>query len=322
MIRWGMIGCGDVTERKSAPAYQQTSGFKLVAVSARTPGKSQNYATRHKVPKYYLDAHSLIHDPDIDAVYIATPPDSHLALALMVAAANKICCIEKPMAVNANQSRQIEQAFSSRRLPLFIAYYRRSLPGFVAVKQRIDAGEIGALRHIHWHYSRAPSQLDINRQPNWRTEKEIAPGGYFDDIGSHGLDIMTYFAGKVSRASGICSNQQGYYSAYDAVIANMQFESGATASGSWNFASHLYLDEMRILGSKGSIVLSVFGPQAALITTALAEYHIEMPKPDPIQRHFVQAMADHLLAGTPHPSQGKSALHTSWLMDQILGTDS
>jgi predicted dehydrogenase len=319
MIRWGMIGCGNVTEHKSAPAYQQTSGFELLAVSARTPGKAKDYASRHQVPRFYDDASLLIKDPDIDAVYIATPPDSHLELALLVAAAGKICCIEKPMAINTQQCDQILHAFQQQGLPLFVAYYRRSLPGFVAIKHALASGEIGIIRHIHWQYSRPPSAIDISNQPNWRTQKHIAPGGYFDDLASHGLDIMAFFAGHVSQAKGLACNQQGLYSAYDAVVASLLFANGATATGSWNFASELYQDKMQILGSQGSIELSVFGDEPAMVSNKQGQYQIEMPKPNPIQGHFVAALAAHLLSGIEHPSQGASARHTSWMMDCILG---
>ena len=73
-IRWGIIGCGEVTEVKSGHAYQLTEGFELVAVMRRTEAKAKDYAQRHQVPKYTSHAEELIHDPEIDAVYIATPP--------------------------------------------------------------------------------------------------------------------------------------------------------------------------------------------------------------------------------------------------------
>lgn len=318
MIRWGMIGCGDVTEHKSAPAYQQTNAFELLAVSARTPGKAQDYARRHNVERWYLNADALITDPDIDAVYIATPPDSHLELALKVAHANKVCCLEKPMAVNLSQCQQIQKAFEASNLPLFVAYYRRSLPGFVEIKRSIEANEIGTIRHLQWHYNRFPSVLDLSKQYNWRTDQSIAPGGYFDDLASHGLDIMMFLAGNIARATGVCTNQQGLYSAYDSITASMLFESGATAACSWNFASHSYQDKLVIHGAKGSIELSVFGEQDAKIITDTATRQIKMPKPTPIQGPFVDDLAQHLIKGIPHPSQGHNALLTNQVMDDIL----
>ncbi len=99
-VRWGIIGCGNVTEFKSGPAFNKAEQSTLVAVMRRDAAKAEDYAKRHQVPRWYSDAQQLINDPEVDAVYIATPPDSHKDYALLVAAAGKICCVEKPMALN------------------------------------------------------------------------------------------------------------------------------------------------------------------------------------------------------------------------------
>ena len=318
-LRWGIIGCGNVCEKKSAPAYQQVDGFRLQGVSARTPGKALDFATRHNVPNHYTSAQALIDDPNIDAVYIATPPDSHCELALKVASANKICCIEKPMALNFRQCQQIERTFETQKLALFVAYYRRSLPGFVQIKQAISSGKIGQIRQVSWHYSRPPSDNDLRQKPNWRTDKNVAIGGYFEDLASHGLDILSFLLGRVQHAQGICTNQQGLYTAHDAIVANLLFENGVTGNASWNFASHLYQDKVQVLADKGSIEFAIFGNQPANIYTKDGNETLAMPTPDPIQGPFVQAMADHLRGVSKHPSQAVSASHTNWIMDKILG---
>ena len=112
-LRWGIIGCGAVTEVKSGPAYQQVPGFVLQAVMRRDAAKAEDYARRHQVPLWFSDADLLINHPDVDAVYIATPPDSHLFYALKVAAAGKICCVEKPMALNTQQCAEQNAAFAA-----------------------------------------------------------------------------------------------------------------------------------------------------------------------------------------------------------------
>ena len=133
-LKWGIIGCGDVTEIKSGPAYQLTEGFELLSVMRRNEDKLMDYVKRHGIKKYYTDGDELINDPEIDAVYIATPPDSHAQYALKVAKAGKPCCIEKPMAPNYRECLDINKAFEKSGLPLFVAYYRRSLPRFNQIK--------------------------------------------------------------------------------------------------------------------------------------------------------------------------------------------
>jgi 1,5-anhydro-D-fructose reductase (1,5-anhydro-D-mannitol-forming) len=321
LIRWGILGCGDVTEAKSGPAYQQTQGFELSAVMARTPGKSEDYAKRHQVPRFFTDAQALINDPQIDAIYIATPPDSHMDYAIQVAEAGKICSVEKPLALNYRQCIEVHNAFKHAKVPVFVAYYRRCLPVFKRIKHWINTGEIGNLRHVDWQYSRPSSELDRSQQKNWRTEKDIAPGGYFDDIACHGLDLLTFLCGDVLQVSGNAVNQQNLYSAYDAMSASLLFENGATGTGSWNFGSFSKRDKVTIIGDKGQIRFSVFSEQAGVLENAQGSQIFEMTKPVPIQKDYVQAMADCLLLGTPHPSDANSASHTSWIMDQILKSE-
>lgn len=110
VVRWGMIGCGSVAERKSGPAFYKAPGSALIAVMGRRLEAVTDYAARHGISRVYTDVEALINDPEVDAVYIATPPDSHHAYSLKVAAAGKHCCVEKPMALNAGQSREMQQA--------------------------------------------------------------------------------------------------------------------------------------------------------------------------------------------------------------------
>ena len=143
MTRWGIIGCGDVTEVKSGPGFQKADGSGLVAVMRRDLAKAQDYARRHGVPRAYDRADALIDDPEVDAVYIATPPSSHCELTLAVAAAGKPCLVEKPMATNHRECLRMIEACAARGVPLWVAYYRRALPRFVLVRDLLAAGAIG-----------------------------------------------------------------------------------------------------------------------------------------------------------------------------------
>ncbi len=317
-IRWGVIGCGNVTEVKSVPAYQQSSEFEIYAVMRRNYELALDYAKRHKVPHVHQSADELINDKNIDAVYIATPPNTHLEYGLAVAKAGKVCCIEKPLSPSYEESVQICNAFEQRNIPLFTAYYRRSLPLFNAIKTMIDSGKIGDVRHISWQYCRPASELDLSQTYNWRTDSAIATGGYFDDLASHGLDIVTYLLGSVREAKGVGSNQLSLYSAFDSVAATWLHTSGVTGCGNWNFGSHSWVDEMVIYGSKGEIKFSVFRGENIQIITQESRELIHHAYPVHIQKYHVENMEKAMLEGKPHPSTGTSALHTSWFMDKIL----
>ena len=318
-IRWGILGCGNVTEIKSGPAYQKTEGFKVVAVMRRDASKAADYAKRHNINRFYTDADALINDPEIDAIYIATPPDSHKEYGLKVAQAGKICCIEKPLAPNYNDCLAICEAFESKNIPLFVAYYRRSLPRFNQVKKWIDNNDIGTIRNIRWHLSKPASPLDLSKNYNWRTDATIATGGYFDDLASHGLDLFTFLLGDIKEVSGISLNQQNLYSAKDAITACWLHESGVTGSGSWNFGCSTREDNVEIFGSTGKITFSVFNDEPLLLLNEKGKTERFIENPENIQLYHVENMRNHLLGITTHPSSGLTATHTNWVMDKIIG---
>jgi predicted dehydrogenase len=317
-VRWGIIGCGNVTELKSGPAFNKVAHSSLVAVMRRDATKAEDYAKRHQVPRWYSDASQLINDPEVDAVYIATPPDSHKDYALLVAAAGKICCVEKPMALNSDECAQMVDVFAQQQLPLYVAYYRRSLPRFLQIKAWLDQQLIGEPRQVQWSFNRTPSAVDLAGHYNWRTDPATAGGGYFVDLASHGLDLLLYLLGDVVAVRGFSLNQQQLYAAEDAVSAIWQFQSGCLGCGFWNFASAERQDKVVIHGSKGRIEFSVFENLPVQLVTEQHQLSLEIPHPENIQFYHVKAMVEDLLHGSGHPSTGKTAARASWMMEQIL----
>jgi len=319
-ITWGIIGCGDVTEVKSGPAYKNTAGFELLAVMRRDAEKVKDYAKRHGIQKFYTNANDLITDKDIDAVYIATPPDTHKLYALKVANAGKICCIEKPMTSSYADSLEVYKAFNEKNIPLFVAYYRRSLPRYNQINNWLIHNYIGQVRHISWQYSQPASDVDKSKTYNWRTDATIAPGGYFDDLASHGLDLFNYLLGDITDVYGISLNQQHNYTAKDAITACWLHGNQITGSGFWNFDCNNALDEVTIYGSDGKIKFSIFHDNPVELESKTKNETLFIEHPKHIQIHHVEGMRDMLLGKDfVHPSMGASGLHANWVMDKILG---
>lgn len=319
-MNWGFIGCGSVTEIKSGPAYQNTNGFNVVAVMRRDAEKLNDYAKRHNIKTTYTNADDLINDSSIDAIYIATPPDTHKYYALKVAKSGKPCCIEKPLSPSYAESLEIQNAFQEKNIPLFVAYYRRSLPRFLKVKEWLDNNYIGEIRHISAHLNKPASEIDLSKSYNWRTDVNIAPAGYFDDLASHGLDLFTYFLGNIKDAKGISLNQQKLYTSKDTVTASWLHENGITGSGVWNFGCDSHLDKVTIYGNKGTITFSVFHDNPIILKSESKEEKLFIENPKHIQQYHVENMRNYLVGDlNVHPSTGKTALHTSWVMSKILG---
>lgn len=189
-VKWGIIGCGDVTEIKSGPAFQKVDHSELIAVMRRNGEKAADYAKRHNVPKWYDDADKLIHDPDINAIYIATPPSTHAAYAIKSMKAGKPTYVEKPMAMNADECQKMLDVSKETGVPLFVAYYRRALPYFVKLKELMDMHAIGDVKTINLilHLPAKPEELDGSA--GWRVDPSISGGGHFHDLAAHQLDYL------------------------------------------------------------------------------------------------------------------------------------
>lgn len=318
-VRWGFIGCGAVTEVKSGPAFQLADGFEVTTVMRRDHDAARDYAARHDVPFYTDNAAELIESEAVDAVYIATPPDSHLLYALQVAAVGKPCYIEKPLAPTYQACEQIVEAFARANTPLMVAYYRRSLPRFLKIKALLDAGVIGRPHQVNWQYKRPLSPLDQSGDYQWRTDVDIARGGYFDDLACHGLDIFAYLFDRFQSVDGVHENRIGCYSAADFVSANWQHQSGVSGTASWDFAANDYKDDVQVVGDKGVLRFTIFGESAIQVEAEYFNDQILIEKPVHIQQPHIQAMQKSLTDGRAFSSTGETALHTSWVMEAILG---
>jgi predicted dehydrogenase len=321
-IRWGFIGCGDVTERKSGPAFSMVEGSTVVAVMSRDIEKAKSYAQRHHIARWYDDAQELVDDPDVNAIYIATPPSSHATFAIMAMKAGKPVYIEKPMASSYEECARINRISKETGIPCFVAYYRRYLPYFLKVKELIDNGSIGKVINVQIRFAQPPSELDYNRTNlPWRLLPSIAGGGYFYDLAPHQLDILQEMFGCILEAEGFCANIGGLYDVEDTVSASFRFESGLPGSGSWCFVAHESAKEDRIelIGDKGMICFSVFTFDPIALHTERGREEIPVENPTYVQLPLIKAVVEHLQGKGICSSTGISATPTNWVVDKILG---
>lgn len=322
MIKWGFIGCGNVTEKKSGPAFSKVEGSMVEAVMSRDAEKVKNYAERHNIPKWYTDAQELINDPDVNAIYIATPPSSHATFAIMAMKAGKPVYIEKPMASSYEDCTRINRISKETGIPCFVAYYRRYLPYFIKVKELIEGGAIGNVINVQIRFAQPPYDLDYNKNNlPWRVQKDIAGGGYFYDLASHQLDILQDMFGCILEAEGFKSNRGELYDVEDTVSACFQFDSGLPGSGSWCFVAHESAKEDRIevIGDKGMICFSTFTFDPIALHTEKGREEFLPENPEHIQYLLIEAVIKHLQGKSVCTCDGISATPTNWAMDKILG---
>lgn len=320
-VRWGILGCGDVCERKSGPPMYKTTHSSLVAVMRRDRERLLDFARRHGVARTYTDADALIADPEVDIVYIATPPASHRELTLRVLAAGKPVYVEKPMAMTYAECREMIAAADRARQPLFVAYYRRALPYFVKARELLDAGAIGTPLTVEVRYLRpaAPEDRDAAHLP-WRLRRETGGEGYFCDMAPHTLDILDFLLGEIDHAQGCAVNRGGLYEVADTVTASFRFRSGVAGTGTWCFVAPEAerADSIRITGSRGTLHLATFSFEPLELTTPAGTERFAFEPPEHIQGLLIGTIVDELRGVGQCPSTGVSAARTSRIMDLIL----
>jgi len=316
-INWGIIGCGDVTEKKSGPAFNKVPGSKLVAVMRRDADKAADYARRHGVSQWYSDADELINAPEVNAIYVATPPSSHLDYALAALKKGYPVYVEKPVTMNAAQSQQLADAVKQYNGKLIVAHYRRRLPIFLKIKELLEQNAIGEVRTVQlrlWQ-SRKPA-LVTKGSPNWRTQPELSGGGYFHDLAPHQLDLMLYFFGEPVYYQGFGLNQAKANNADDHIAGSILFENQVVVNGSWcfNVAETETVDSCEMIGSEGKLSFAVFGNKI-ILKTKDGEQTFEFEQPENIQHPMITSMVAYLNNKEPNPCTIEEAVTLMKIID-------
>lgn len=316
-INWGIIGCGDVTEVKSGPAFNKVPNSKLIAVMRRDGEKAKDYAKRHGVPKSYTNANELINDPDINAIYVATPPLQHEEYTVAALKAGKPVYVEKPMAVDAASAKRMADAAKENKLS--VAHYRRGQPLFMKIKELLNSNAIGEIRFVDLKFLQAPLSSEELEVPKiqWRVNPSIAGGGLFHDLAPHQLDLMLYFFGKIKTASGMSSNQAGLYNADDIVTGNIMFENGVIFQGLWCFAAPKdeEKDRCEITGSEGKISFSVFGEPEITVVKNGESSKITFEKLQHVQQPMIEKVVSYFLGKGQNPSPAEDGVEVMRIMD-------
>lgn len=312
-IRWGIIGCGDVCEVKAGPGFYKARGSELVAVMRRDGTKAADFARRHNIQKWYDDADSLIADSDVDAVYIATPPSTHLEFALRVARAKKPCLVEKPMARNAAECKAMVDAFAASGTKLFVAFYRRALPVFVEAKRLLESGAIGRLTSVS-HRLLLPAH---RRENGWRVDPDVAGAGLFLDLGSHAINALQWIVGPFEQIKGNAGRVHPESKVEE--LVTLQWANGSSIGvGLWNFASDYNEDTIELIGTEGRLKWSCFGRGDLTLARGESVLNTIHPNPPHVHQNLIQSIVDELQGQGTCPSDAVSGMQTSEIMDVAL----
>ncbi len=315
IIRWGIIGVGDVTERKSGPAIQKAQGSALTAVMRRNAEKAEDYARRHQVPKWYNDADQLIADPNVDAIYIATPPSTHHLYTIKAAEAKKPVFVEKPMALTVEECREMIEVCDKNKVPLFVAYYRRKLPRFEKMRMLIRDGSIGTPRSILIKHFKKKDALPSQ---SWKVDPSINGGGFFVDMQAHTLDWLDYVFGPAEWYEGASAYQADSYKAEDAVTLSIKYQNDILATGIFSYSTNYEEELVTVYGSEGQVSMGFFSTSPVHLINKDGEHIFDIPDPPHVHQPLIQTIVDELLGGSTSPSTGRSAIRTTEIISRVL----
>lgn len=318
-VNWGIIGCGDVCEVKSGPAFNKIPHSKLVAVMRRDAEKVKDFATRHQVPKYYTDAEVLILDPDVNAIYIATPPSFHEIYTLMALAAGKPVYVEKPVTIDSKSLSRMIESEKSLNGKVAVAHYRRALPLFIQIKELLQTGVLGKIRLVSLQTLQPPvSKIVAQTGGNWRINPALSGGGLFHDLSPHQLDILYWLFGPPIESDIKAVNQGKLYDAPDLTMIRLQFANDIYFNGTWSFnvAEQAATDTCEIIGEKGRLRFSFFRVSTIEMINEEGSRVIEAAYPENIQLPHIRNVVQFFRGEGPNPCSLEEALVTMQLMDQ------
>ncbi len=319
IIRWGILGAGDVCEIKSGPAFQRAKNGELVAVMRRDAAKAQDFARRHGVARWYDTVPGLLADPEIDAVYIATPPRFHLEHTLAVLAADKHVYLEKPMAMNSAECRRIIAAESESPNKIAVAHYRRALPAFIRVGELLKSGAIGTVRCAELNFF-LPERNNLipDTGDNWRLNPALSGGGLFHDLSPHLFDLLLAYFGRPLHYEGFSLRQSSRSTADDFVQGTIRFADDIVFRGCWCFtaAECAASEYLVITGSKGQIACPFFGEEVRL-RNGEGEQIIPFTNPPNIQQPMIEQVCDYFLGEADCPCSTADGLQVMEIIDRF-----
>lgn len=282
--------------------------------------KAKGYADRHGVPKWYSNADDLIGDPEVNAIYVATPPLFHEEYAVKALHAGKPVYVEKPMTISADGAARILQASNATGIKVCVAHYRRAQPLFLKIKELLDTKAIGSVRVVNLQFFQ-PHNSDMIAATDvpWRLDPAVSGGGLFHDLAPHQLDLMLYFFGNPKKISGFALNTGGLYTADDTTSAQIIFDKGIIFNGVWCFALPTKRDRCEIIGTTGSLRFSVFDHQPLRLIGKDKEQHFEFDKLAHVQEPMIQKVVEYFLDKSPNPCGAEEGLAVMKMIDAITG---
>ena len=317
VVRWGLIGCGDIAAKRVAAALRDSPGSRLQAVARARAELAAEFAQRQGARRWHADWRDVLRDGEVDAVYLATPVRGHAEQAVAAAEAGKHVLCEKPMALSVAECERMMAAARRHGVRLGVAYYRHHYPMVARLRELLSSGEIGlpvlAQVQVFEPFDAAPGQAR-----SWLLRKADAGGGPMMDFGCHRIEVLLDLFGPVTQVTGFPANVRFHdRDVEDTCVAHMRFASGATAVLTVTHAAAERRDTFEVYGSEGSAHVPVLNDALLRIVTTSGSREERHPPPanlhQPLVEDFVAAVR-----GSREPAvSGEIGREVSRVLDAI-----
>ena len=252
-VRWGILGAGGIADRRTLPGMALAKNAEIYAVMEVDPAFSEKLRAKYNAVKAYTDTDSLLADPNIDAVYIASPVKYHAEQVRKAAMAGKHILVEKPVAMTSEESNELCKFAAKAGVLMATGLMMRYHTYHQQMKKLIEEGRLGQIvscrAQLTCWYPDIPG--------NWRQLKANAGGGAMTDMGIHCLDLLEYITGgKVTKVAGLYDTKTFHYDVEDSCSALFRLSNGAFGyvDANFNIPDEAAKCRLEIYGTKGSFL--------------------------------------------------------------------
>ena len=314
-LSWGIIGCGDVAEHKGGPALYRVGGSELVAVMRRRGDLAADFAKRHGAKRHYDKVEDLIADPEVNAVYVATPPNVHSEQTIMAARGGKHVLCEKPMAMNSEEAGDMIAACREAGVQLMIAYYRRRFDAVLKIKELIDSGSIGrpikARLEVDSRY-----EAPVEEKAVWRFDPAIGGGGLLMDVGSHGIDLLHFWLGNVRETAAFIATVEHDIEVENSSSLILAFENSVQAVVTVNQNVDRSRSTLEVTGTEGRIALiGGLACRGVVFESDKGEKTFDLPPTDITHFGIVEDLVEAVRSGRENCVPGEEGVKTTKVLD-------
>ncbi len=318
ILNWGLIGCGDIVQKRVGPALRNLENCDLIAVARADVGRVEKCARELGAKRWYTNWRELLDDREIDAVYIATPPYLHEEQAIVAAEKGKHIICEKPMSISVDGCKRMVEAAENNSVSLSIAYYRHFYPIIGRIKEVLESGTIGKPIVADL---KAFEYFDIKKgdSRDWLIERDKAGGGPLMDFGCHRIEVLINLFGSdsVESVKGVNRNVVFNREVEDTAMGIISFKSGVTGLLVVSTGAFEPMDTLDIFGSKGSVHVPVLNGDTLILKYGEKEV-VEKHPPNPnFHQPYIEAVTEAILAEKSVPVNGVYATEVNRIIERL-----